>query len=120
MSKYIRDLRSGSAILIDKDTDKVVASFKIEDYDYDSDKMRSACNQHWDKLDQKNKDDGKVRTLYLRKEEKDHLVLVNKETETEDYFFELSDYNSREEMYEACNLLWDKIEEKKHLHLVKN
>ena len=50
MSNYTRDLRSGSAILIKKDNDKVVDTFLIEDYTSHDD-MRIACNARWDELD---------------------------------------------------------------------
>lgn len=48
--KYIRDLRHGSAILIEKNTDKLVAVFYIEDFDNNHDKMRIACDKKWDDL----------------------------------------------------------------------
>ncbi len=50
MSIYERDIRSGSAILIDRRKDKVVATFLIEHYK-DFEEMRSACNNKWDELD---------------------------------------------------------------------
>lgn len=50
MSNYSRDLRSGSAILIDKRNDEVVATFVVDNYN-SFDEMRTACNKKWDELD---------------------------------------------------------------------
>lgn len=52
MSRYDRELGRRSAILTDTFENKVVASFDIKDYDYSHDKMREACNNLWDKLDE--------------------------------------------------------------------
>lgn len=50
MSVYERDIRGGSAILIDRRNDEVVATFLIEHYK-NFEEMREACNSEWDKLD---------------------------------------------------------------------
>tara|TARA_Y100001960_G_scaffold332700_1_gene434321 strand:- start:37597 stop:37782 length:186 start_codon:yes stop_codon:yes gene_type:complete len=44
MSRYESDKRTGSAIIIDHKTDKVVQTFELEDYDGNVEKMHSACD----------------------------------------------------------------------------
>lgn len=113
MSNYYRDLRSGSAILIDKRNDHVVAIFEIQHYDNDFDKMRTACNKRWDEFDREDKEaPAEYREAYIRKELNNRLELINKKTERTEAVFSLKEHESKEAMFEACSIEWDRLEKK--------
>lgn len=113
MSRYIRELKSQSATLIDTNNDKIVAFFNIHSYDNDIQKMREACNTHWDLLEKQDNGDTNPCSLFRRKESPNELILINKLNPKDKHIFRLSDYKSKDLMYKACNLLWDQLELKK-------